>query len=484
MVFGKKKDDSFKEEKEKKEKKEKKHEEKKHEEKKEEKKDEKKEEKKDEKKEEKKEEKKPTDTMRSKSAVSSTSPIDSPKASKMKSSSDLGKELPKPSENDLDDENYSFRRLVNNPLFADVSFIVGQSKVPGHACIIELRCSSLLKSGRKKKNISEIDVASGIFPNTFLELMSYLYTNTVDFSKMKELDALLLLSASNKYEGLERLRFMCEKHLKVEMNIKNAHYMLKIADELHLDDFKQVILHFSVNHYTEFISDKNAIKELGIGLFQEVVAMYQEVLTKTLKPLPEPQEPKDTFLEDFKALFDSVKLSDISFKLAETNAMGIAGQQIRGHKAIVVGRAPGLAPIVNQSPDTSKGVFTVPVKGISPEGFESILRWIYYAEINIPTLVACELISVCQQFSLFSLERICLNAIRKGIQVDSVLTILNVSYLQGMPAWFNISMEEIRPKAVQFAADHIKDIDFEKIRSNKLSDSIAPDILTYLQTVR
>jgi len=190
-------------------------------------------------------------------------------------------------------------------------------------------------------------------------------------------------------------------------------------------------------------------------------------------------------LEDFKSLFDAVKLSDITFKLAETNAMGIAGQQVRGHRAIVVGRAPGLAPIVNQTPtEVSKGVFAVPVKGVSPEGFESILRWIYYAEVNIPTNVACELISVCQQFSLFSLERICLNAIRKGIQVDSVLTILNVSYLQNMPVWFNVSMEEIRPKAVQFAAEHLRDIDLEKIRSNKLSESIAPDILTYLQTVR
>jgi len=454
----------------------------------------KKEEKKDDKKEEKKDDKKIDEKRDSKDSKQRTE--SNLTLRKVKSSDKVDKEelsrTPKKSSSAPDlaklealsvDEPFSFSRLINNPLYSDVTFTVGQppQKVAGHACVIEIRCPSLLKNSKKKKNAHEVDVEHSISFHTFLELLSYLYTGKFDFSKSKEHDVILLLSASSKYEGLERLEYLCSKHLTQEMNTKNMHKLLKATDELQLK-YKEDVLHFAVKNYQDFLAEKTANKDLGIGLFQDVVTLYQEFQTGSLKPLPVPVEPKDTFVEDFKALYDSVKLSDISFKLAEANAMGISGSQLRGHKAIVVGRAPGLASVVNQQPtEVSKGLYAVVVKGISPEAFESVLRWVYYNERNIPTSVACELISYCQQHQLTPLQHACVQSMKKGIQVDTVLPILDVSYMKEMPPWFEEQMAEIRPQCIKFAAEHIKDIDFEKIRTKKMSDNIAPEILTFLQ---
>eukprot|EP01118_Nematostelium_gracile_P000562 TRINITY_DN1062_c0_g1_i1.p1 TRINITY_DN1062_c0_g1~~TRINITY_DN1062_c0_g1_i1.p1 ORF type:complete len:388 (-),score=119.95 TRINITY_DN1062_c0_g1_i1:252-1415(-) len=380
-------------------------------------------------------------------------------------------------------EPFSFFRLINNPTHSDITFYVGQSqqKVYGHACVIEIRCPSLLKSGKKRKTLWDVDVDQSISYVTWLDVLSFLYTGGIDFTKMKIPHVLNILAAAAKFEGLGRLVYLAEQHLQKELNTRNMHQVLKIADELQLK-FKEFVLRYAIDKYPEFVGNKEANVELGIHLFQEVVSAQLAHTGGKLAALVPSTEPKDTFIEDFKALYDSVKLSDISFKIAETNAMGISGSQLRGHKAIVVGRAPGLTPIVNQPVvEITKGLSATVVKNISPEAFESVMRWIYYNETNIPTNVATELVSFSQVHQLTPLQVACVQSMKKGIQVDTVLPILDVAYLKEMPPWYDEKMDEIRPECIRFAAEHIKEIDFSKIRSKKMSDNIAPDILLFLQ---
>jgi len=329
--------------------------------------------------------------------------------------------------------------------------------------------------------MSEIDIPSSIDVNTFLRILEYVYSGSVhSFGKLKNEEVISLLAASIKYEGLERLSFLCKQHLTKELNNENIFRILKAVDDLQMKEFKNVLLHFALKNYNEFVGNKEAIKNLGINLFHEVVALKNE----GLKPLEEEKEPKEKFMEDCKSLYDSVKQSDITFVMSEPNAMGNSGTVLRAHKAIVIGRAPGLQTIVNQSLfEVSKSVFGVNVKGISPESFEVLfLKWIYYNETQIPTSIACELIYFCQQYGILNFQKVCLDNVKSNLQVDSVLSILNISYLkENMPQWFTEEMDILRPKCIQFVAKHLKEIDFEKLRTKKLQSDIATDILLFLQ---
>src|SRR4051794_33187354 len=54
--------------------------------------------------------------------------------------------------------------------------------------------------------------------DTFLKVLTFAYTGTLEYGKLKELDLVQLLSASTKYEGLERLTWECERHLTSLLN--------------------------------------------------------------------------------------------------------------------------------------------------------------------------------------------------------------------------------------------------------------------------
>jgi len=168
--------------------------------------------------------------------------------------------------------------------------------------------------------------------------------------------------------------------------------------------------------------------------------------------------------------------------LAKANSFGLTGQLHKCHKALLVGRAPGLNALVNvPAQKEGKGDLIVPVKGITPEAFEALVKWVYYDETKIPTLVACELVSFCQQHAIPPLQKICVEIMEHGVAGDTVLVILNVANRKDMPTWFLDAMKELVPRCVKFAVEHLTDIEFEKLRAEEMNRSIAIDILLAIQ---
>lgn len=109
--------------------------------------------------------------------------------------------------------------------------------------------------------------------------------------------------------------------------------------------------------------------------------------TGELKPLANSLVPKSTFIKDMQTLYQTKKGTDINFKIMKPNIYGISGSLFLAHKAskthleialrelVVASRAPGLAPACSQAPTVTKGQPpAVPLKGISPESFEALLK--------------------------------------------------------------------------------------------------------------
>jgi hypothetical protein len=381
------------------------------------------------------------------------------------------------------DQYLHFSELLNNPLHSDVTFMVGQRRLNGHQPIINARCLELLTKGSvtKKKNIIEVHVPQDILPETFLDVLRYVYDNKVEIDKMQSLQLIQLLAATVYYEGLHRLKYICEDKIKKDLTSENVHRILKLVADYKLP-IKDNVIYYCLENYNEFIGNKNAAKELGIDLFQDVVGAYQAKTAGQLKAPKELPMPPDTYVDDFKSMYDGGKWTDINFKLTEANQLGISGQIFKTHKAIIAGRAPGLGYICNQSSvEVSKNLSAVPLKGITPEAFEAMLKWLSYNEQKVPTMAACELIPFCKKHNMAGLLNCCVQSIKKGIDTESVLTILDVIHEKEMPDFFTEAAKELKPRCMDFCVQRMIDIDFEKIRQRKMNKKIAPDILLALQ---
>ncbi len=106
-------------------------------------------------------------------------------------------------------------------------------------------------------------------------------------------------------------------------------------------------------------------------------------------------------------MYESPKDPDVSFKIEEANIMGISGQVLKYHKALIGAASSPLAQLVNQPPVTiQKGVTAIPVKNATPEAFTAMLKWIYYGEKKIDAFAACELVTVGQFYQLQELQKI------------------------------------------------------------------------------
>jgi hypothetical protein len=265
----------------------------------------------------------------------------------------------------------------------------------------------------------------------------------------------------------------------------NLYQVFKESDQLQLKFIKDYCIHYAIDHYFEFVNNKEAVKELGIELFQETASAYLEHQAGRLKPVQSLVEPADTFLVDFKSLLDSGKNYDIEFQLVDSKLMGFPqGMLFKGHKAIIAVRSQPLADLC-ASPTTQaqKGLNAVPVKGVGNEAFQALLKWIYYGETNITTLAASELVLVAKEYKLPELQKLCVDIMVKGVELDTALALLDLTYIKDMPDFYTDAMKELHPRVMGFVVDHFVKVDLKNIRDRKVMHSnMACDILLALQT--
>mmetsp|Transcript_14041 Transcript_14041/g.19529 ORF Transcript_14041/g.19529 Transcript_14041/m.19529 type:complete len:532 (+) Transcript_14041:182-1777(+) len=381
--------------------------------------------------------------------------------------------------------------LVNNSTYADVHFNVGKHKYVAHYAVIQIRCPGLLSPAgskgqpKKNKNTYETDIPSSISPATFAELLQWVYSGSLQFEKLKESDVLQLAAATLHFEGLGRLQWMCENHIVKAVNMTNLYQVFKESDQLQLKYIKDYCIHFAIDHYFDFVNNKDAVKDLGIELFQETASAYLEHQAGRLKPVQALVEPADTFLADFKSLLDSGKNYDIEFQLADSKLMGFPqGMLFKGHKAIIAVRSQPLAELC-AAPTTQaqKGLNAVPVKGVGSDAFQALLKWIYYGETNITTLAAAELVLVAKEYKLPELQKLCVDIMVKGVELDTALALLDLTYIKDMPDFYTEAMKELQPRVMGFVVDHFVKLDLKNIRERKvMHNNMACDILLALQT--
>lgn len=361
------------------------------------------------------------------------------------------------------------KKLLLDDQHMDFAVQVGAEKVGSHAAILAVRCEDIVpmpSEGDKKKKPKkpkEYKVKGITDAKIMRRVLEYLYTGMVEFPKLATLDVLSLNAAARHFK-LNRLGYLCERWLREHLCMENVFHLLKGAVDQHETHVKAFCLQYALDNYTQFIANNDGIRILGIDLFQEVVKAFTD-RPPPPEEIPPERAPPDTLLQDFKKMYDLMPYADVTFN--------VSGVQIKCHKAILCAHSADFVPLVNNAPPTG-----VDFNSLSPEAFKNMLKFIYYGDDEIDPHPATELVGFSKQFKLHSLLRICEDKCRTSVSCETVLDILQTTYIPEMEEKKEL-VKELHKKTFPFILANLTDIDLTPIR--KMTPNIAIDILMQIQ---
>eukprot|EP01114_Cavostelium_apophysatum_P001520 TRINITY_DN1131_c0_g2_i2.p1 TRINITY_DN1131_c0_g2~~TRINITY_DN1131_c0_g2_i2.p1 ORF type:complete len:411 (+),score=132.00 TRINITY_DN1131_c0_g2_i2:46-1278(+) len=365
-------------------------------------------------------------------------------------------------------------KMVNEEIFSDVIFTVEKQQVFGHSYICNERAPALMnpkdpkRKPKKKKNTILVEVAPNISHKTFVDVLYYIYRGSLDIAQYPVFQVMLIDIAAKELE-LQRLHQLCENYLLDIRTSSNIISILKSAHQLSLATVKKFALHYIAEHFNEFSQDKEGVKELGIDLFQEAVAFYQDSKANPLKPLERAVEVPNQIIQDFKKIYEDMLQSDVTFRIGK--------EFIQCHKGILAAQTSELSQLCSAPPqpktkETPECIVIPSVKGpkegkdlpvISSDAFRAMLRFVYYSECNIHPLHACELIPFARDYSLNELQYTCIEIVKKNITKETALQIIGLTYLAQM-AELEVTNKELKQNSVDFVLNHLQDIDIKSLR--------------------
>lgn len=136
--------------------------------------------------------------------------------------------------------------LLNDSEFSDVTFVIGESRIRGHKCILATRSAffrNMFTSGMRETEDSVISVQD-ISLTTFQKLLEFIYSDQItDFVNTEQ--AIDVLVAANKY-GLDRLKRLCEKYLVALIDLENVIELLYLSDLHQAMELKRMCINFTM----------------------------------------------------------------------------------------------------------------------------------------------------------------------------------------------------------------------------------------------
>mmetsp|Transcript_127999 Transcript_127999/g.362299 ORF Transcript_127999/g.362299 Transcript_127999/m.362299 type:complete len:518 (-) Transcript_127999:185-1738(-) len=168
------------------------------------------------------------------------------------------------------------RKLINNPAFADVTFLVDSQPVYATRAHLAARSEhfrALFYGGmRESSGADEQIVLPDVAHPVFLLLLEYIYTDQVgDISS--DLAVHLLIAAERFL--LDRLKALCEDIIRKSISIDNAVQIMMTAKNHRADGLKDICMDFIITNEDK-IKSTPAFKEL----IQEPTLMYEMIMRR------------------------------------------------------------------------------------------------------------------------------------------------------------------------------------------------------------
>lgn len=355
------------------------------------------------------------------------------------------------------------KKLLQDEASMDLIIKIGNETVNAHACVVSCRCEEIIgfpdeKAKKRKKH--EVKLTGVSSASTMHKVLEFLYTGMVEFPKLSDKDVIALGKAARQLK-LVRLNYLCERWLIQNLTVEGAFHLLKAVTDAQEERLKGFCVKFALSHYNEFISNKDGIYILGLELFQEVVAAFQQSNQDSFPKETDPATVPDTLLADFKKMYDNMPYADMTVILGS--------DMIRLHKAVLASHSEPLAAAAFREAETELR--------ISANAFNSMLKFCYYGYDQVDPLPACELVGLCRKYNLLELGEVCEKIVRKSVNKTTVMKILAVSYL---PGGKQDLIDDLRSQCIPFILQNLDDINFAAIRT--FSPMLIVDLLFEFQS--
>lgn len=154
----------------------------------------------------------------------------------------------------------ALRSLVNNPLYSDVRFVVGQERqeVFAHRCLLACRCNFFqrLLGSEMGPGVPSPVVLSTVPAEAFLAVLEFLYTNS---AKLHRHSVLEVLTAAVEY-GLEELRELCLEFVVKVLDVELVCEALQVAVTFGLGSLQERCVAFIEAHSQEALRTRGFLE--------------------------------------------------------------------------------------------------------------------------------------------------------------------------------------------------------------------------------
>uniref|UniRef100_A0A6Q2YY95 BTB domain-containing protein n=1 Tax=Esox lucius TaxID=8010 RepID=A0A6Q2YY95_ESOLU len=341
-----------------------------------------------------------------------------------------------------------YGKLFENQQFCNVEFILGEreEKVLGHIAIVTARCQwlrkKILQARDRLRQVSGDRLAHVHCPSVlhamlevhireaeaqpFEVLMQFLYTDKIQYPRRGHVQDVLLIMDVYKLAlsfKLARLEQLCVQYIEASVDLQNVLSVCEQANKLQLDQLKEHCLNFVVKetHFNQVIMTKE-FEHLSTPLIVEIVRRKQQPPPRVY--LDQPVDIGTSLVQDMKAYLEGGGLDFCDIILL------LDGHPRPAHKAILAARSSYFEAMFRSfMPEDGQVNISIGEMVPSKQAFESMLRYIYYGDVNMPPEDSLYLFAAPYYygFSNNRLQAYCKQNLEMNVTVENVLQILEAA---------------------------------------------------------
>ncbi|XP_042765865.1 leucine-zipper-like transcriptional regulator 1 isoform X1 [Panthera tigris] len=220
-----------------------------------------------------------------------------------------------------------------------------------------------------------------------------------------------------------RLEQLCRQYIEASVDLQNVLVVCESATRLQLGQLKEHCLNFVVkeSHFNQVIMMKE-FERLSSPLIVEIVRRKQQPPPRA--PSEQPVDIGTSLIQDMKAYLEGAgaEFCDITLLLD--------GHPRPAHKAILAARSSYFEAMFRSfMPEDGQVNISIGEMVPSRQAFESMLRYIYYGEVNMPPEDSLYLFAAPYYYGFYNnrLQAYCKQNLEMNVTVQNVLQILEAA---------------------------------------------------------
>jgi hypothetical protein len=186
----------------------------------------------------------------------------------------------------------SFKLLLEDPSFADVTFNIGGSRIPAHKNILVTRSDyfrAMFCGGMKENKQNEISICN-IEQDIFKNVLEFLYTGNVE---VNDKNIVPMLTAAEMFQ-IDDLKAQCCQSFYDVVNLDNIVQLLLVADSYSEGTLKCLCKKYILDHYDTVVKTEDFKSLIAAENRDLIVEILSELSSPTAKPLKKRKITKDS----------------------------------------------------------------------------------------------------------------------------------------------------------------------------------------------